>query len=408
MEYQTLSELYYKDRSEYEALYAKRFHSEYAVHIDFEIHGNSAFFIQTPEVNRMLTDILRMNTAISNLCSVLPGAAIGQFSRRCLIDEIVLTNSIEGVRSTRKEISDILDELEAKSKGRRFYGLVQKYNMLMTKEEIPIETCQDIRAIYDELVLTEVGAENPEDVPDGKWFRKESVSIYSPSQKEIHKGVYPEERIVALMEQALAFLNDSTHEVLCRIAIFHYLLEYIHPFYDGNGRLGRFICSYLLSQELTPVTGYRLSYTIKENIKEYYKAFTVCNDPINKGDLTPFLIMFLHVLKASVEKLKESLQEGSARLTRYMSRIDDLPAGRDEKLGEIYSLLIQAALFSEFGVSTDIVLAHVGLSRSTLARKLEQIPKSLLVKTRHGKTNYYSIDLDGLDAYFSKNTAAQE
>ena len=408
MEYPILSELYYKDREAYKTLYEKRYQSEYAIHLDFQVNGNNVFFIQTPEINRMLTDILRMNTAGSNLCSILPGAAIGQFSRRCLIDEIVLTNSIEGVRSTRKEISDILDELEEKSKGKRFFGLVQKYDMLMTKEEIPIESCQNIRDIYDELVLREVEEENPYNLPDGKWFRKESVSIYSPSQKEIHKGVYPEENIIQAMEKALAFLHDESHEALCRIAIFHYLLEYIHPFYDGNGRLGRFICSYLLSQELVPVTGYRLSYTIKENINDYYKAFTVCNNPLSLGDLTPFLRMFLNLIKTSVEKLKESLQEGFVRLNRYWQRIGDLCAEKDEKLEKIYSLLIQAALFSEFGVSTDVVLEYAALSRTTLTRKLEQMPKNLLVKTKHGKTNYYSINLNELDQYIARNTTERD
>ena len=106
-------------------------------------------------------------------------------------------------RSTRKEISDILDELETKSKGKRFYGLVKKYNMLMVKEELPLNTCQDIRDIYDELALAEVAEENPENVPDGQFFRKDSVSVYSPTQKEIHKGLYPEEKIIQATEQAL-------------------------------------------------------------------------------------------------------------------------------------------------------------------------------------------------------------
>ena len=186
MGYTTLSDLYYKDTAAYEEQYQARYNSEYTVHLDFDVAGHQAFFVQTPEVYSILTDILRMNKAVSNLCTALPGAAIKQFSRRCLIDEIVLTNSIEGVRSTRKEISDILDELETKSKGKRFYGLVKKYNMLMVKEELPLASCQDIRDIYDELALAEVMEEEPENIPDGSIFRKNSVSIYSPSQKEIH------------------------------------------------------------------------------------------------------------------------------------------------------------------------------------------------------------------------------
>ena len=397
VDYIVLSKLFYQNKDAYEQAYQQRFHSEYAVHLDFEVNGNPAFFVQTPEAYQMLTNILRMNTAVSNLCQALPGAAIHQFSRRCLIDEIVLTNSIEGVRSTRKEISDILDELGRKSKGKRFYGLVQKYNMLMTTEELPLDSCQDVREIYNELALAEVAQEEPENVPDGKLFRKGPVSVYSPSQKEIHKGLYPEERIIQAMEQALRFLTDDSCEILCRISVFHYLLEYIHPFYDGNGRLGRFICSYLLAQQLQPVTGYRISYTIKENIKDYYQAFTICNDPLNRSDLTPFLLMFLKIIEESVEKLMGSLQEGFVRLNRNLQKIPELVPQNDESLEKLYSLLIQAALFSEFGVPTEVILKHVNISRSTLKVKLDKIPSKLLVKEKRGRVNYYALNVQELE-----------
>ena len=397
MEYQVLQKVYYKSRNDYERIYQERFNSEYAVHLDFDIKGAPAFFVQTPEIISMLTDILRMNLAVSGLCRALPGAAIDQFSKRCLIDEIVLTNSIEGVRSTRKEISDILEELETASKGKRFYGLVQKYHMLMTKAELPLDSCEDIRKVYDELVLAEVAAEGKSNVPDGKWFRKDSVSVYSESQKEIHKGLYPEEKIIQAMEKALTFLQDNSCDILYRISIFHYLMEYIHPFYDGNGRLGRFICSYLLSQELAPVTAYRLSYTIKEHMNDYYQAFSTCNASLNKGDLTPFLEMFLRIIRISVEKLKESLQENFVRLDRISQRIPELMQNSDKKMEELYFLLAQAALFSEFGVSTKVVMDYLNVSRSTLNKKLEKIPAELLCKMKRGNVNYYSLNVDVLE-----------
>lgn len=397
MSYTILSKLYYQNRELYEKTYLQRINSEYTVHLNFEIADNTAFFVQTPEIYSMLTNILRMNRAVSSLCQGLPVAAIYQFSRRCLIDEIVLTNNIEGVRSTRKEISDILDELGQKSKGKRFFGLVQKYNMLMAKEEISLSSCEDIREIYNELALAEVTEEDPGNEPDGEIFRKGPVSIYSAAQKEIHRGVYPEEKIIQAMDKAIQFLQDESCEILYRISIFHYLIEYIHPFYDGNGRLGRFICSYLLAQELEPVTGYRLSYTIKENVKEYYRAFSTCNDPLNRGDLTPFLQMFLGIIQESVEKLKTSLQEGFVRLNRCMDKIPQLVADHDETLEELYGLLIQAALFSENGVTTEVILRHLNVSRGTFNAKLNKIPASLIVKERRGKPNYYSINLEELE-----------
>ena len=394
MKYEGLEKIFYQDKQRHEEIYQQRWNSEYAIHLDFEVAGHPAFFMQTPEIFAMLAQILRMNKAVSDLCQRLPGAALHQFSRQCLIDEIVLTNSIEGVRSTRKEISDILDELDKKCKGRRFYGLVQKYNMLITKEEIPLKTGEDVRKIYDELVLAEVTEEDPENAPDGRLFRKGPVSIYSPSQKEIHKGLYPEEKIIHAMDQALQFLEDESCETLYRISIFHYMLEYIHPFYDGNGRLGRFICSYLLSQELEPITGYQLSYTIEENVKEYYQAFSICNDPLNRGDLTPFLYMFLGIIQESVKKLKEFLQKGATRLEHCMDKISEFVPENDDTLGELYSLLIQAALFSEFGVSTNVILKHINISRGTFHAKLAKIPAGFVIKEKRGNTNYYSMNLE--------------
>ena len=397
MKYTLLSELYYKRKSSYESTYQDRFSSQHTVHLNFKVKNYPAFFVCTPEIYTILTDILRTNQAVVNLCHVLPGAATHQFARRCLIDEIVLTNSIEGVISTRKEIGDILDDLEAKSKSTRFYGLVQKYAMLMTKETLSLKSCQDIRDIYDELVLEEVIAEEPQNAPDGKYFRKDSVSVYNAAQKEIHRGLYPETAIIDAMEKALSFLNEDSCDVLFRIAIFHYLLGYIHPFYDGNGRLSRFICSYLLSQELEAVTGYRLAFTIKESLKEYFGAFLICNNPLNRGDLTPFLKMFLSIIQKSVEKLKESLQEGFIRLNRCRNQISLAMTQGDQKLEMLYDLFIQAALFSEFGVSTETVLRYANMTRATLARKLEQIPKSLLIKEKHGRVNYYSLNIDELE-----------
>lgn len=93
----------------------------------------------------------------------------------------------------------------------------------------------------------------------------------------------PEEKINLMMTQALNILNDRDIIPILRIAIFHYLFGYIHPFYDGNGRTSRFISSYLLSKELNTLTGFGLSYAIKENISQYYKGFKTVNEKKIKG-----------------------------------------------------------------------------------------------------------------------------
>lgn len=400
MEYRLLKELYYKDLQAYNSLYKERFESQYTHHIDFQIGDSPAFFIVTPEIQSKMLAIQRTDKRVFSIQKELPPKAIEQFSSRCLIDEIVLTNNIEGVHSTRREIDGILSDLEHHDKRTRFRGLVQKYLLLQCNEDVPIKTCIDVRHIYDDLALKEVLEDNLDNMPDGKIFRKDAVSVQSPTQKEIHRGVYPEGKIIATMEQALAYLNNENEELLYRTAVFHYLLGYIHPFYDGNGRLNRFISSYMLAKELEPVLSYRLSYTIKENIEKYYAAFKICNHPLNKGDLTPFVNMFLDIIEESITLLVEALEKRRIQMLHYLEHIQYLPDAKNSVIFSLYSYLIQAQLFSEHGISTKELLSYLELSRDTLRKKLEIVENAKLLKIEKIKNEkFYGIDLNMLDEF---------
>lgn len=398
MSYRLLKEFYYSDKPEYEKEYADRFGSPYARHLDFDVHGYPAFFLITPDIHEAITKILRMDRRVQNLKDALPGKATEQFSMKCLIDEIMLTNSIEGVHSTRREISDIIQEMD-KAKNTRFNGLVKKYWMLTQNSDIPIRTCEDIRKIYDELVLPEVLEDDPANKPDGKIFRASSVSVRSPRLKTIHTGLYPEEKIISAMEKALACLHDESEDLLCRIAVFHYMLGYIHPFYDGNGRLNRFISSYMITKELSYVLCYRLSYTIKENITAYYKAFDECNQEYNRGDLTPFVIMFMNILLQATEKLIEALSKRLGLFRTYSDRVRQVSRTMFPGQEQLLDLLMQAKLFSSEGISMQDLCIYMERSRETIRKQLKVIDDRHLLLTKYvGRYKFYKLDLDAVDA----------
>ena len=402
VDYVELLKLYYGDKSDYRSEYNRRISSPDTVILDFDINSRPAFFMQNPEVSDLVFRILKSDKKVSMLALELPQIAHDQFTRRCLVDEIILTNKIEGVNSTRREIASIIDELEGEvskdSKRKRFWGLVNRYYKLKAKEHTSLSSCEDLRLLYDELALTEVVAENPRNRPDGKLFRKDITSVYSVTDREVHRGVYPEAAIIESIKKALSFLNDTSVEQLYRISVFHYLLEYIHPFYDGNGRLGRFIVSTMLAQTLNPLLAFRISYTITENINRYYKAFAECNSPYNLGDVTPFLIMMLDLIRITTENLEEALRFRIVRQKRYTDSISILPGAANERTRRAYQLLIQAGLFSEHGISTREFTDNLGTSYSTAKNELDRISaRSLLIRTRVGRENYYQLDLDSLD-----------
>ena len=398
MIYQPLSKLIYSDKERYEEIYKERVTSIYATHIDFEIGGYQAFFVLEPSLHRKSIDIYKADKRIKKLRDELPGVAINQFTMRSLVDEIVLTNDIEGVYSSRREINSILTELETENRRKRFKGLVQKYLMLQKNETLSVRSCRDIRDLYNELVYAEVEEDNPNNLPDGEIFRKDSASVNTAAQKEIHRGVNPESKIIECMDKALMLLDNEEIDELFRIALFHYLFGYIHPFYDGNGRTSRFISSYLLSKEFEPTIAYRLSYTIKENIKDYYDAFKICNDKNNRGDLTPFVIMFTDIVSKSMRQLEEALQKRCQRMVFYRKCVKNLPNGLNNKFIDLYDLLLQASLFSENGISVTELENLLRVSRPTVFKRLKELNEyDLVVKRSSGNSHFYNLNLEEVD-----------
>lgn len=398
MSYQSLSKLFYSDKDHYEDIYQERFNSKYATQINFEINGSQAFFVLEPSLHYKTISIYKADKRIKKIRDELPGVAISHFTIRSLVDEIVLTNEIEGVYSSRREINNILYELETKNRRKRFKGLVQKYLMLQKNETLSFQTCQDIRNLYNELVYAEVEEDNPDNLPDGEIFRKDSASVTTATQKEIHQGVNPESKIIECMNQALQVLNSDEIDEPIKVALFHYLFGYIHPFYDGNGRTSRFISSYLLSKEFEPTIAYRLSYTIKENIKEYYQAFKICNDKHNRGDLTPFVIMFTDIVEESMKQLEEALQKRHQKLMYYRERIQYLPMGLNEKYIDFYDYLLQASLFSESGINVQELMGLMRVSRPTVFKRLKELSEyNLIEKKAVGNSSYYNLDLDEVE-----------
>ncbi len=400
MNKKTLYKLSYSDPVSYKSEYEKRFNDENTIHLDINIGEHKAFICQNVDTYKLIVSIERFSNIIDKICNELPDIALLQFQTRCLIDEIVLTNNIEGVHSTRKEISEIIHDLSKNNKRERFVGLVNKYTQLITNEHINLNNSEDIRKIYDDIFYEEIKALDPDDLPDGKLFRKNDVGVYSESGKEIHRGLFPEDKIISTLDSALKFLNDTSVDYLIRIAVFHYLFGYIHPFYDGNGRTSRFISSYLLSRKLNNLIGYRISYTIKENIKKYYDAFKICNHYNNKGDLTPFVNMFLEILKISMGQLCKSLTEKLEKLNHYFILATQLPNADDDNICQLYTILIQAALFSNNGISQKELENELELSYNTVRSRLKRIPEELLIINRQGNRSSYLLNLRAVDKMF--------
>jgi len=397
MEYELLSKIFYKKPTEYESIYDARFNSEASIKLPIKIHENVGFIFNTNEITKLLVKIYKTINKINLLRTHLPNIAINSYIIKSLKDEIALTNEIEGVRSTRKEIEDAIDSIK-NDKSARFKGLVDKYFKLISNEIIPLNNCEDIRTIYDALVLPEIEKEN---LPDGILFRKEPVQVVSATQKEKHRGIMPESKIIESLDLCLDFLKNDDIDSLTKISAFHYLFGYIHPFYDGNGRTSRFISSYLIKNELDVLLALKLSYTVKNNINKYYKAFDVCNDRKNKGDITFFVVTFLELLSQASDDLYTKIADLNDQLNYYNNIINTLVNEKvlNDKQAKCIFILCQNRLFDDTYMNMNTLTELLEKSDTTTRKILKSLEsKNLLVKSRNKNQYLYSANLDSLSS----------
>lgn len=397
MEYELLSKIFYKKPTEYESIYDARFNSEASIKLPIKIHENVGFIFNTNEITKLLVKIYKTINKINLLRTHLPNIAINSYIIKSLKDEIALTNEIEGVRSTRKEIEDAIDSIK-NDKSARFKGLVDKYFKLISNEIIPLNNCKDIRTIYDALVLPGIEKEN---LPDGILFRKEPVQVVSATQKEKHRGIMPESKIIESLNLCLDFLKNDDIDSLIKISAFHYLFGYIHPFYDGNGRTSRFISSYLIKNELDVLLALKLSYTVKNNINKYYKAFDVCNGRKNKGDITFFVVTFLELLSQASDDLYTKIADLNDQLNYYNNIINTLVNEKvlNDKQAKCIFILCQNRLFDDTYMNMNTLTELLEKSDTTTRKILKSLEsKNLLVKSRNKNQYLYSANLDSLSS----------
>lgn len=183
-------------------------------------------------------------------------------------------------------------------------------------------------------------------------YRKQNVAIVKGSQLE-HLAP-PAENIPFLMKDLFTYLNNKDEATLIKSCVFHYEMEFIHPFLDGNGRMGRLWQTLILLQDYPIFEFLPFETLISENQDLYYNALSQ-SDKLGKS--TPFIAYMLQVIDTSLEKVltfnnrtlteKDRLQYFSSLnknvFTRkdYMNIFKDISsatASRDLKKGIVLNL----------------------------------------------------------------------
>lgn len=128
-------------------------------------------------------------------------------------------------------------------------------------------------------------------------FRSSGVGIYRGDQL-VHMAPSAN-RVSKLMDDLLSWLHLTEEHPLVTSCVFHYELEFIHPFADGNGRMGR-LWQTLILRNWKPLMAYLpVETVIRDRQQDYYRVLTAAD---TKGDVTPFIEFMLRALLEAVQE----------------------------------------------------------------------------------------------------------
>ena len=197
------------------------------------------------------------------------------------------TNAIEGSKLNSKEVRDILekDKWPDKSKSdiAEAYGVNEAIEFIRnTKEHISIEFLREIHKIVFKNSKSFAGE-----------FRKpnQEVIVADSLGNVVHEGA-PQVRVIALLNELVEWYNNhkNKYPALVLAAVIHNQFENIHPFADGNGRVGRILLNNILLKHNFPPMNIDF-----KNRAEYYASLQAYE---RKHDLKPTIDLFMKEYKA--------------------------------------------------------------------------------------------------------------
>ena len=369
--YENLIKLYYKKQN-IEEEYIKRIENPATLITDLKINpikrGNkildkeyNLFYVNLMEHTLLQEIIIKNSNQINLISNELPQIAIKDIIIKILSNELYKTNKIEGIEAVKSEIyTSLKDNKKLNNKSNKLDGIIKKYKDIMEKnfkDTQHIDNLSSFRKIYDEMFEDFEKSGNYK--LDGKYFRKDIVKIINSVGKTIHIGINGEEAIEKNMEDLIQFMNKKDIPFLVKASISHFFFEYIHPFYDGNGRFGRYLLSLYLARKLDILTAFSVSYSISKNLDDYYKSFVEVEDVNNFGEITFFVENVLETIKKGQEMIIELLNDSIMKFNHSREIFEEITKDLSEKEKVILFIYLQNYLFNDYDEVTNIELTII-------------------------------------------------
>lgn len=311
----------------------------------------------------------------------------GSYGKEAMEEEVYATLAIESIDSSRESIRKIFKGYAPNGYAEdRVYSIKKGLDFISEKSNLITE--ENIYHLY-EIAIADFLEEESRLLP-GQFYRHDSVYIVGTEVEHtgLDHALLPE-----YMQKLVAFIQEDTDmDDLQKAAVIHFYFAYLHPYFDGNGRMARLLHQWYLVQKGYPSAMFvSFSYHINQTRKKYYQAYKLIEDNAKISgviDVTPFLIYFAENIYNHIEK--ENVQKTN-QIARFQDALKDGKITEKEK--DLWNFVLSAYGQQEFStkqLEKDFGNAAYATIRSFVLKFTEL---GLLTSVAYGNRMKYKIKM---------------
>ena len=221
------------------------------------------------------------------------------------IKTIYSSLAIEQNTLTLEQVTDVINGKRVLAPPKDIKEVQNAYEIYERLDELNENSVKDLLLAH-KIMTSEL-------IKESGRFRSKNAGVYQ-GDKLIHMGTLPE-YIPELINNLFLWLKNSKEHPLIKAAVFHYEFEFIHPFQDGNGRIGRLWHSLILSKWKKIFAWLPVESLVQKYQKEYYIAI---NNSNRNGESTEFILFMLRIINETLIELIET-EKMTDKLTGKMT-----------------------------------------------------------------------------------------
>ena len=324
------------------------------------------------EMLALLTGATRALATLDTLSTHIPNMNL--FVSMYVRKEALLSSQFEGTQATLEDVLDPLIEKNANQNVADVINYIKATEFALNRmNSLPL--CSRLMKETHAVLMSGVRGQekNPGEFRTSQnWIGAQGSTLktarYIPPN--------PIDMAEAMSELEKYMNGDDTLDVLIQAALIHYQFETIHPFLDGNGRIGRLLITlFLMDKKALNSPALYISYYLKNNRIEYYDRMSEVR---NKDNYEQWVKFFLRAVRDSSEEAADTIQKLSALHDKNIAVIDGM--GRAAKTARaVFDYLEQNPIIDIRRTSDDL-----GLAFSTVSTSVNRlIEKGILTQTNN-------------------------